>query len=67
VLENTGAGEWNRTTDLRFTSQDRTVFKMLGASNGFPVLIVEARTWLLSSESTDSRSIDGVWRVLAQI
>ncbi|MGZ8393350.1 MAG: hypothetical protein ACXWWJ_01155 [Nitrospira sp.] len=33
-----GAGEWNRTTDMRLTNQDWTVFEMLGVSNGFLVL-----------------------------
>ena len=42
-------------------------FKMLGVSNGFPVLIVETKTWALSRESINSRGIDGFRKVLAQI
>jgi hypothetical protein len=39
--------------DLWFTNQDRAVFKTLGVTNGFPVLVVETNTWTLSSESID--------------
>jgi len=32
-----GTGEWNRTINLRFMNQDRTLFTMGGVSNGFSV------------------------------
>ena len=38
VLEKTGAGDWNRTSDLRFTNGGRKVFVTLGDASGFPVL-----------------------------
>ena len=54
-----GAGEWNRTTDLRFTKQARTIFEKLGVSNGFPVLTAKTGTCLHSIDSMDSRCIGG--------
>ena len=54
-----GAGEWNRTTDLRFTKQARTIFETLGVSNGFPVLTQKTGTCAHSIDSMDSRCIGG--------
>ena len=54
-----GAGEWNRTTDLRFTKQARTIFETLGVSNGFPVLTAKTGTCVHSIDSMASRGIGG--------
>ena len=58
-INTSGAGEWNRTTDLRFTKQARTVFEMLGVSTGFPDFTVKTGTCVHSTDSMDSRRIDG--------
>ncbi|ULA59422.1 MAG: hypothetical protein LZF60_130026 [Nitrospira sp.] len=50
-----GAGEWNRTTDLRFTNQARTIFEMLGVSGGFPVFTVNTIACVHSIGSIGSR------------
>ena len=58
-INTSGAGEWNRTTDLRFTKQARTISETLGVSNGFPVLSAKTGTCVHSIDSIVSRCIGG--------
>jgi hypothetical protein len=57
-----GAGDWNRTSDLRFTNGDRNVLVTLGDASGFPLLASQGSRFVDSTASIRSISLGWVSR-----